>query len=48
MDLNELSKYTVGKRSNNYLSTDKLESMYKVTPIKEAVTSVLKEMGKKN
>jgi 3,5-epimerase/4-reductase len=48
MDLNELSKYTVGKRSNNYLSTQKLESMYKVTPIKEAVTNVLKKMGKKN
>ncbi len=48
MDLKELSKYTAGQRSNNYLSTAKLEGMYTVTPIKEAVTNVLKQMGKKN
>lgn len=38
MDLSELSKHTIGKRSNNYLETTKLESYYSnLKPIKESI-----------
>lgn len=38
MDLADLPKYTVGRRSNNYLETTKLQQMYpNVSPIKEAI-----------
>jgi 3,5-epimerase/4-reductase len=38
MDLSDLPNYTVGRRSNNYLETTKLQSMYpNVLPIKESI-----------
>jgi len=46
MDLEEFKKYIVGKRSNNYLETQKLQSYYpNVDPIKDAVRKALIEMG---
>jgi len=38
MDLAELSQYTRGRRSNNYLDTCRLQTQYpQVRPIKEAI-----------
>lgn len=46
MDLTELPNYTLGRRSNNYLETTKLQSMYpQVRPIKEAMRHTLRDMG---
>jgi 3,5-epimerase/4-reductase len=43
MDLSELPRYTVGRRSNNCLDTTKLQSYYpSVTPIKEAIERIFK------
>lgn len=43
MDLSELSHYVVGRRSNNYLDTHKLQSLYpNVLPIKESVEQMFK------
>ncbi len=46
MDLEELKQYATAERSNNYLDTTKLESLYQVQPIKEAVKNTLIQMGK--
>jgi 3,5-epimerase/4-reductase len=46
MDLEEFKKYIVGKRSNNYLETTVLQSLYpSVKPINEAVRDTLIKMG---
>jgi len=45
IDLSELSKYVVGKRSNNYLETSKLEKYYPhVKPLRESLIDVFKNM----
>lgn len=47
MGLEELSKYAVAGRSNNYLDTTKLQTMYpNVRPIKESVDILFKETFK--
>lgn len=45
MSEEELSKYTVAKRSNNFLDTTKISQLYTITPIYEAVKNVLIKMG---
>lgn len=45
--LEEQSLILAAERSNNYLDTTKLESLYPVTPIKEAVRRVLMEVARK-
>lgn len=46
MSLNELDQITVGKRSNCYLNTEKLEKVYKMPEIHKAVESCLLEYKK--
>jgi len=41
----EHNKLLLSKRSNNKLSTEKLESKYKITPIKEIVEDIIKSRG---
>jgi dTDP-4-dehydrorhamnose reductase len=47
MPLEELTKYTIAKRSNNYLDTTLLSNMYNVRPIYESIRQMLKNMGSK-
>lgn len=42
--LEEQSKILLSNRSNNFLDTTRLESLYKVTPIKDAVRRVIETM----
>jgi dTDP-4-dehydrorhamnose reductase len=47
MPLSELPKYTVGQRSNNYLDTTKLQSLYpQVRHIKDALRDVFQNYSK--
>jgi 3,5-epimerase/4-reductase len=42
--IQEQDKILLSKRSNNYLSTEKLESLFPVKPIKESVRDILYQM----
>ena len=46
--IEEQDKILLGKRSNNYLDTTKLESKYKILPIKESIYNCLKKMSNNN
>ncbi len=45
--IEEQDKILLSKRSNNYLDTEKLESLYNILPIKESVRKCLENYNKK-
>ena len=44
--IEEQDKILLSKRSNNYLDTEKLESLYNILPIKESVRKCLENYNK--